>query len=118
SKIVNYETGELLTIEECVQRRLTKILNLSRTGQLQTTAISDWIDSGVKPVFRVTTRTGRYVDVTGHHPFLTVHGWTPLHDLSVGRKIGVPRSVPVFGSDESWSPERVRLLAYFIAEGG
>ncbi len=118
SKIVNYETGELLTIEECVQRRLPKILNLSRTGQLQTTAISDWIDSGVKPVFRVTTRTGRFVDVTGHHPFLTVHGWTPLHDLSVGRKIAVPRSVPVFGSDESWSPERVRLLAYFIAEGG
>jgi replicative DNA helicase len=58
------------------------------------------------------------VEVTGHHPFLTVHGWTPLHDLHVGSSIAVPTAVPAFGQDESWPIELVRLLAYFIAEGG
>jgi replicative DNA helicase len=112
------ETGERLTIEECVRRRQNRVLNLSSLGQLQTTRISAWIDSGVKPVYRVTTRLGRSVDVTGHHPFLTVRGWVPLHDLAPGDHIAVPRAVPVFGGQEKWSLDRVRLLAYFIAEGG
>jgi replicative DNA helicase len=118
SLIDDIETGARLTIEECVQRRMARVLNLSRSGQLQTTGIADWIDSGVKPVWKVTTRLGRHVEVTGHHPFLTVRGWQPLHELKVGDKIAVPRSTPVFGTDESLSMERVRLLAYFIAEGG
>src|SRR6185295_15820227 len=49
---------------------------------------------------------------------LTVRGWTPLHDLAVGDSIAVPRAVPCFGEDETWPIELVRLLAYFIAEGG
>ncbi|WP_273888665.1 replicative DNA helicase [Rubrobacter naiadicus] len=116
--VVDPESGERLTIEECVKRRLPRVSNVSEAGELQTTDISDWIDSGVKPCYRVVTRTGRSVEVTGHHPFLTVKGWTPLHDLEVGDSIAVPRGLPVFGSDETWPLGRVRLLAYFIAEGG
>jgi replicative DNA helicase len=97
---------------------LPRVLNVSSAGRVQTTSVSDWIDSGIKPCFRVTTRTGRRVEVTGHHPFLTVQGWKPLHDLDVDAHIAVPRAVPVFGEDEFWPLDRVRLLAYFIAEGG
>ncbi len=111
-------TGARLTIEECVQRHQASVFGLSDAGQVRATAVSDWIDSGVQPCFRVRTRTGRMVEVTGHHPFLTVHGWTPLHDLAVGDAIAIPAQVPAFGSDESWPLEQVRLLAYFIAEGG
>jgi replicative DNA helicase len=111
-------TGERLTIEEYVQRRIPVVFGLSARGEVRSTAVSDWVDSGVQPCFRVQTRTGRSVEVTGHHPFLTVRGWQPLHDLSVGEKIAVPRSLPTFGADTSWSADLVRLLAYFIAEGG
>lgn len=112
------ETGERLTIEEWVQQRKNVIFGISQTGQVRQTAISDWIDSGVKPVYKVTTRIGRHVEVTGHHPFLTVNGWKPLHDLAVGHKIAVPRSVPAFGKQDSLPRDMVRLMAYFIAEGG
>ncbi len=112
------QTGARVTIEECVRQRLPEALNLSANGCIQTTAITDWIDSGVQPTFCVRTHSGREVEVTGHHPFLTVRGWIPLHDLKAGDTIAVPSSVPVFGSDESWPIELVRLLAYFIAEGG
>jgi replicative DNA helicase len=111
-------TGARLTIEECVRQRQPQALNLSENGRIQTTAITDWIDSGIQPAFRVRTNSGRMVEVTGHHPFLTVRGWVPLHDLKVGDTIAVPWAAPVFGSDESWPLELVRLLAYFIAEGG
>ena len=111
------DTGERLTIKEMIARRQERVLNMNHAGQIQSAQVSDWIDSGVKPTWKVTTRLGRTVEVTGHHPFFTVDGWVPLHDIKVGEKIAVPRSVPVFGRDETLSAERVRLLAYFIAEG-
>jgi replicative DNA helicase len=112
------QTGARLTIEECVRQRLPQALNLSADGRIQTAAITDWIDSGVQPAFCVRTHTGRAVEVTGHHPFLTVRGWIPLHDLKVGDTIAVPCATPIFGNDESWPIELVRLLGYFLAEGG
>ncbi|MBB6051034.1 replicative DNA helicase [Armatimonas rosea] len=111
-------TGERLTIEEAVRRKMPRIAGVSECGRIRPTAISDWIDSGIKPAFRVTTKTGRFVEVTGHHPFLTVKGWQPLHDLVVGDSIAVPRHLPVFGRDNNLSSDRIRLLAYLIAEGG
>jgi replicative DNA helicase len=111
-------TGERLTIAECVRRQTPAVLSLSETGSVRPAKVAAWVDSGVKPCFRVRTCTGRSVEVTGHHPFLTVNGWTPLHDISVGSKIAVPRRVPAFGTEEQTPLELVRLTAYFIAEGG
>ncbi len=118
TQVVDPKTGERLTIEECVRRRMPTVLGIDERGVVRETEVSHWIDSGVQPCFRVMTRLGRTIEVTGHHPFLTIDGWQPLHDLAVGDHIGVPRIVPAAGADESWPFERVRLLAYFIAEGG
>ena len=111
-------TGERLTAQEWVERRIPIVYGVSDTGYIRATAVGDWIDSGVKPCFRVRTCLGRTIEVTGHHPFLTVHGWTPLHDLAVGHKIAVPRRVPAFGTDDTMPLDLVRLMAYFMAEGG
>ena len=109
-------TGERVTIEECVRRKIPRVYGLSHEGRVRPTAISHWVESGIQPCYRVQTRLGRNVDVTGHHPFLTVQGWQPLHDLQVGQHIAVPTAVPAFGDDESWSLEQVRLLAHAIIE--
>ena len=116
--IDNPLTGERVTIEEYVRQQLPEVFSLSSMNKVQSRPVGAWVDSGVQPCFRVRTCTGRSVEVTGHHPFLTVHGWTPLHDLPVGSRIAVPRCVPSFGTDESMPCELVRLIAYFIAEGG
>src|SRR5438034_2636405 len=110
-------TGERMTIEEAVKREISSIHGLSWDGRITPTEIGAWVDSGIKPCFKVTTRSGRSVEVTGHHPFLTVRGWQPLHDIVVGEKIAVPRRINCFGADASWPMEKVRMLAYFIAEG-
>jgi replicative DNA helicase len=110
-------TGERLTIEEVVQRRMPTVFGFAWDGSVEPNEVHDWVDSGIKPCFRVTTRTGRAVEVTGHHPFLTVKGWQPLHDIKVGERIAVPRVLRCFGSDSSMPLGKVRLLAYFIAEG-
>ncbi|MER3555916.1 MAG: replicative DNA helicase [Meiothermus sp.] len=110
-------TGERIPLEEYIRRQIKCVYGVSDNGTVRPTRVSAWIDSGIKPVWRVTTRTGREVKVTGHHPFLSVEGWKPLHDLKVGDAIAVPRALPVFGTDDSMSFEQVRLIAYFIAEG-
>ena len=118
SKIVDPSTGERMTIGDFIVQRRSRIHALSHTGGLQVTEVSDWIPNGVKACWRLTTRTGRSVVATANHPLMKVDGWTPLQDLSVGDKIAVPRRIDVFGKDDSWSPAKIRLLAYFIAEGG
>src|SRR5690606_31539096 len=78
---------------------------------------SDFVDDGIKPTFEVVTRLGRRVETTAPHPFLTVDGWKPLHQLSVGDYVAVPRRLPVFGTEAMRECE-IRLLAYLIGDGG
>src|SRR5256885_43986 len=117
SAIVNFETGERMTIEQAVKQEIPRIHGFSSDGRIKPHDVAAWVDSGIKPCFKVTTRSGRSVEVTGHHPFLTVRGWQPLHDIVVGERIAVPRRLDCFGSDSSWAIGKVRLVAYFIAEG-
>src|SRR5690606_19205402 len=78
---------------------------------------SDFVDDGIKPTFEVVTRLGRRVETTAPHPFLTLDGWKPLHQLSVGDHVAVPRRLPVFG-DAPIRDCEVKLLAYLIGDGG
>ncbi len=111
-------TGERVTIEEAVRRKMPKVFGFGLDGAVEPQDVHAWVHSGIKPCFRVTTRTGRSVEVTGHHPFLTTMGWRPLHDIEIGARIAIPRWVRCFGQDTSMPLGKVRLLAYFIAEGG
>ncbi len=99
--VVDPATGARVTLEACVARRLPLVHGIGVNGIVRPVEIGAWIDSGVKPCYRVTTALGRMVEVTGHHPFLTVTGWTPLHDLHVGDKIGLPRRLEAFGTVEA-----------------
>src|SRR5438445_8336582 len=110
-------TGARVTIEQVIRERRPIAFGLSPRGRIEWRHVSDWVDSGIQPCFAVTTQTGRRIEVTGHHPFMTVSGWQPLHDLVVGDAIGVPRALPSFGK-ESIDPQRARLLGYFIGDGG
>ena len=110
-------TGARLSLEEFVHQRRPIVFGLSPRGRIEWRHIGDWVDSGVQPCFAVTTQTGRRVEVTGHHPFMTVSGWQPLHEMVVGDAIAVPRAVPIFGK-ESIDPGRARLLGYFVGDGG
>lgn len=108
--------GSILTIEELYRKGTASLLTLLNDTHLAFTSPSAYVDDGVKPVFKVTTRTGRSIETTLTHPFLTIDGWKRLSELKVGTKIGVPRHMPVFGKDEMRECE-VKLLAYLIGDG-
>ncbi|MCC9078438.1 DNA polymerase III subunit alpha [Litorilinea aerophila] len=80
--------------------------------------VTHWIDSGEKPVYRITLRNGASTKVTEDHRLLTEFGWRPLRDLRPGDYVAVPPSL--FGPQETVQPvdrRRLRVLAYLLGDG-
>ena len=108
--------GSLSTIEQLYHDRAGSLLTLGADYKLRLTRPSDYVDDGIKPVYRVTTRLGRVIETTLSHPFLTIDGWQPLHSIRTGDRIAVPRILSIFGNAGMRECE-VKLLAYLIGDG-
>jgi replicative DNA helicase len=107
--------GSISSIESLYQQQDAQLLTLQNNWQFKWTRPSNYVDDGIKPVFRVKTSLGREIETTLTHPFLTLDSWQPLSALTVGEKIAVPRVVPVFGQDPL--PEcAVKILGYLIGD--
>jgi replicative DNA helicase len=111
AEIVDASTGEIRTIQEMVATGRATLLTLGPDHRFGPAPPSQFVDDGIKPVFRVRTSGGRQVETTLTHPFLTPSGWEPLAALEPGSLIAVPRRLPVFGRTELPDHE-VKLLAY------
>ncbi|MBD2164313.1 replicative DNA helicase [Calothrix membranacea FACHB-236] len=111
------ENGQIATIEELYNQRRGSLLTLNNDWKFTFTQPSAFVDDGIKPVFRLTTRLGRTIETTLTHPYLTIQGWQQLANLKVGDKIAVPRKIDVFGTENIRECE-VKLLAYLIGDGG
>ncbi|NKI34037.1 replicative DNA helicase [Wenzhouxiangella sp. XN79A] len=111
------DDGTVRTIEQIVQERPGRVATLNADWKLERAEPEAYVDDGFKPVFEVESGLGRRVRTTATHPFLTPAGWKPLGELQPGDLIAVPREMPVFGTDTMRDCE-VRLLGYFIGDGG
>ena len=98
--------------------------------KLRPTSVSAGLRSGVQPVFRLTTQSGRTVDATASHPLLTPDGWRELGRLAsrlddCGRRVEVTRSPAtrcIAGShdarwDDSGSRATARARAPHLSRG-
>jgi replicative DNA helicase len=108
--------GSLSTIEQLYRRQSGQLLTLGADYKLRLTRPTNYVDDGIKPVYRVTTRLGRVVETTLSHPFLTIDGWQPLQRLRIGDCVAVPRILRVFGNADMRECE-IKLLAYLIGDG-
>ncbi len=115
--IVDPLTGSLRTIEAIYQLgtegKPVDILTLLPDLRLAQIQPSHFVDDGIKPIFKVTTRLGKEVETTLSHPYLTIRGWKPLAELKVGTRIAVPRILPVFGQGAMLESEIVQLMNIF-----
>jgi replicative DNA helicase len=97
-------TGERVTVAEFVRRgQAGEVLHVDSLGadwKLNAVRPSDFIHNGVRPVRRMTTRSGRSLSATANHPMRTLRGWVPLEELRPGDQIAVPRTVRVAATAE------------------
>ncbi len=73
--------------------------------------------TGQRETFRLRLASGRQIEATGNHRFLTLDGWIPLAELPVGSRIGVPRVAPRPADAAPWPADRLVLLAQLIGAG-
>jgi len=71
--------------------------------------------SGVKPVFRVTTKEGYEIRVTGNHRFMTARGWVEAASLTAGDALHIQNVKGGFGAEGT--AEEGRVLGWLIADG-
>ncbi|MHB8837504.1 MAG: LAGLIDADG family homing endonuclease, partial [Gemmatimonadaceae bacterium] len=71
--------------------------------------------TGVKPVYRVKTREGYEVRVTGDHRFMTSRGWVEAQHLSEGDQLHLQNRKGGFGAEGTAGEGRV--LGWLIADG-
>ncbi|WP_406046439.1 replicative DNA helicase [Micromonospora sp. NBC_00898] len=73
--------------------------------------------SGVREVYRMTLASGKSIDATANHPFLTFAGWMPLDELTAGTRVATPRHVPPPLDIRPWAEPEVVLLAHLLGDG-
>jgi intein/homing endonuclease/phage terminase large subunit-like protein len=95
-----------------------EIISLNQSTLLfETDTIVAKVDSGVKNILRLQTRTGNVIRLTPEHRILTFEGWKEAREITIKDRIASPRRVPCLQSNQESTVSEVRLLAYLIAEG-
>lgn len=95
----------------------TYVAALGPDLKLRTVRPSRAFRNGRRPIFRMTTRLGRSIEVTANHPLLTIRGWRRLDELEPGSRIAVPRNLPRIDPPQTMPDEELVMLAALIADG-
>lgn len=107
-------SGEYVTIYEAMQSDLRDIISFDeKEKKFIKTKIAKFWENGPKPVYKVVTKTGRCVEVTKNHPFLTPEGWKDLFEIGAGAFIGVP-STPVLHSTQPSEEKANTVLGSWV----
>jgi replicative DNA helicase len=119
TRLFRADSGLPVTFGQLLDEGLTDIpvWATDRSGRLVSGQLTHAFRSGVKPVFRVRLRSGMTVDATANHPFRTLHGWSPLGELTVGSRVAGARRIPAPSAPEPMDPDELVLLAHLIGEG-
>ncbi|GAA3669745.1 hypothetical protein GCM10022224_037400 [Nonomuraea antimicrobica] len=102
TRVLRADTGAEVSLGELLESgaRDVPVWSLDERLRLVPQTMTHVFSSGVKEVFRLRLKSGREVDATANHPFMTLDGWRPLGELSPGARLAVPRHVP--------APQRLR----------
>jgi replicative DNA helicase len=107
TRLVRADTNAEVTLGELVESGETGIpvWSLDERYRLVEGTVTAAFSSGVKPVFRLRFASGRTVDASANHPFLSVAGWVRVEDLGVGAHLATTRRLPEGGAPASMSDE-------------
>ncbi|MGH9280155.1 MAG: DnaB-like helicase C-terminal domain-containing protein, partial [Acidimicrobiales bacterium] len=119
TRVLRADTGEEVSLGELVLTQEQPLLwSLDNRWRLVPARVTKVFPSGIRPVFRLRLASGRSVEATGNHPFLTIDGWSRLDALTVGAFVAVPRRLPApLRERQDWADDDLLLLAHLIGDG-
>lgn len=119
TRILRADTGAEITIGELYRsgERDIPVWSVDEHHRLVPMTMTHAFSSGVKEVFRMKLASGREIKATANHPFLTLGGWQPLGDLTVGSRLATPRQIADPLGGQRRNDHEVALLAHLIGDG-
>jgi replicative DNA helicase len=119
TRLLRADTGAEITLGDLLANdvRDIPVWTLDDRLKLVPRTLTHAFPSGVKETFRVRLASGRTVDATANHPFLTYEGWQQLGDLQVGSRVGSLRHVPPPLETTPGNDDEIVLLAHMLGDG-
>ncbi len=94
--VEDWDTGAPYTLAELLKKGLRPAVpSMDAAGRIVRGRVTDVVWNGIKPIYRVTTSSGRRVTATANHPFWTDGGWVTAGELRAGRRVRVSDPVLV-----------------------
>ncbi|MDX2032130.1 MAG: DnaB-like helicase C-terminal domain-containing protein, partial [Blastocatellia bacterium] len=88
------DSGRRVAIRDLIGQSGFRVWALNeQSWRIEPAVVSRSFSTGVKPVFRLTTRLGRTIRATANHPFRAFDGWKRLDGLIIGDRIAVPQTL-------------------------
>ena len=119
TRVLRADTGTQVTLGSLLEsgERDVPVWALDERLRLIARPMTHVFPTGVKEVFRVRLASGRQVEATGNHPFLTYDGWRPLSEIPAGSRVAVPRHVPAPLELRDMPEAEVVMLAHLLGDG-
>jgi len=117
TRILRADTGAEVTFGELMRTGERPLVwSLDERLRMVARPMTNVFPSGRKEVFRLRLTSGREVEATSNHPFMTLDGWTPLEQLTVGDRLAVSRRVPEPVDTRRMADAEVMLLAHMVGD--
>jgi replicative DNA helicase len=119
TRILRADTGAEITLNELMAsgERDIPVWSLDEGLRLVPRTMTHAFSSGTREVFKVKLSSGREVEATGNHPFLTYDGWRAVADIPVGTRIAVPRRTPAPLTVTKMAEPEIVMMAHLIGGG-
>jgi ribonucleoside-diphosphate reductase alpha chain len=107
--------GELVPVRYAIARSSTQTTLASPDKSVSLRQASHVFPTGIKPVYRLQTKEGYTVRLTGDHKVLTLEGWKAANNLVAGDKIHLLHGEGGFGP--TGNEDLGRVLGWLIGDG-
>ncbi|MDQ3896581.1 MAG: replicative DNA helicase, partial [Actinomycetota bacterium] len=95
TRLLRADNGDDVSLGELVLTQERPIVwSVDERQRLVPAPLVHAFPSGIKPVFKLRLASGRSVDATANHQFLTIDGWARLDTLRRGGLVAAPRRLP------------------------
>lgn len=115
--LITLTSGVRKPIKELVGKSNFHIFSLDSDMKIKPAMVSKVFPSGKKIVYRLTLASGKEINASGNHPFLTLNGWERLDSVKTGDVLATPREIPVKSQTDLLSNNKIIALAHLIGDG-
>lgn len=115
--LVTMASGEVMPIELLTGKKNISLVAVDEGLKLHPVKVDRVFYSGKKKVYKLIFRSGKVIEASGNHPFLTIDGWKRLDDLKKGDRLAAPRILKIPSEIKHLSDNRLILLAHLIGDG-